>query len=198
MTDSTTGRDVVDMIMEDHREIDMLFTELESGQGTPERRRELADVMIAELIRHAMAEEMYVYPAAKKALPDGKEKIDHEVSEHAEAEGVLAQLDGMDPKDPLFDTLVRQVAATIRHHVTDEETDLLPRLRAATDREEMVELGRKFEQAKKIVPTRPHPNAPDHTALNKILGPGTGIIDRMRDAMSGRSTTVGDLTDKSH
>ncbi len=198
MTDSTTGRDVVDLIIEDHREIDMLFTELESGQGTPERRRELADVMIAQLVRHAEAEEAYVYPAARKALPDGNEKIEHELEEHAEAERKLAELDGMDPTDARFDVLVREIAATIRHHVTDEESDLLPRLRAASGTDEMVELGKKFEQIKKIVPTHPHPSAPDHAPLNKLLGPGVGLIDRVRDAMSKRSTTVEDLTDKSH
>jgi hypothetical protein len=28
--------------------------------------------------------------------------------------------------------------------------------------------------------------APDQPPLNRILAPGTGLIDRMRDALSGR------------
>lgn len=55
-----------------------------------------------------------------------------------------------------------------------------------------------MEQAKKLAPTRPHPSAPDHAPLNKLLGPGAGLVDRMREAMSGRPTTVSDLTDRSH
>ena len=82
----------------------------------------------------------------------------------------------------------------IRHHVEDEEKDLLPKLRDACDAcdacdaAELRELGEKFEHAKKMAPTRPHPAAPDRPPANKILGPGVGLIDRMRDALSGRNT----------
>src|SRR3712207_988737 len=115
-TDSTTGRDVVDILIEDHREIEQLFAELETGQGTPERRRAVADVLTAELIRHAVAEEMYVYPAARKALPDGDQEAEHDIEEHAAAERMLAELDGMDPTDARFDELIAQLATAIRHH----------------------------------------------------------------------------------
>jgi hypothetical protein len=61
-------------------------------------------------------------------------------------------------------------------------------MRDACDAEELRELGEKFENSKKIAPTRPHPSAPDHPPANKILGPGVGLIDRMRDALTGRNT----------
>ena len=76
----------------------------------------------------------------------------------------------------------------IRHHVEDEESDLLPRLRDACDGPELTELGKKFERAKKAAPTRPHPSAPDKPPANKILAPGVGLIDRMRDVLTGRNT----------
>ena len=152
--------------------------------------------MLAELIRHAATEEVHVYPAARKALPDGEQEVEQDIREHAEAERMLDELDGMDPTDARFDQLVSQIAGAIRHHVAEEEADLFPRLRAALPAEEMMELGGKVEQAKKLVPTRPHPAAPDRPPLNKILGAGAGLMDRMRDAMSGRPTTMSDLTDK--
>jgi len=37
-----------------------------------------------------------------------------------------------------------------------------------------------------IAPTRPHPLASDRPPLNRLLAPGAGLIDRMRDALSGR------------
>jgi len=58
----------------------------------------------------------------------------------------------------------------------------------ACDGAELTELGKKFERAKKMAPTRPHPSAPDKPPANKILGPGVGLIDRMRAALSGRNT----------
>lgn len=193
---TTTGQDVVDVLMADHREVEGIFVELESRQGSPEHRRQLADVVIAELVRHSVAEEAYVYPAARKALPDGDQIAEHEISEHADAERTMKELEALDPSDPRFDELLTQLTAAIRHHVQDEESDLFPRLRAAVAREELVELAGKVEKAKKAAPTRPHPAAPDHPPANKMLAPGTGLVDRMRDALSGRTTSMAELRGK--
>ncbi|SCL62756.1 hemerythrin domain-containing protein [Micromonospora chersina] len=197
MTDVQTERDVVDVLMTDHREVEAIFVELESRQGTPEHRRQLADVVIAELVRHSVAEEAYVYPAARKALPDGDQLAEHEISEHADAERTMKELESLDPSEPRFDELLTKLTATIRHHVQEEESDLFPRLRAACAREELVELAGKVEAAKKSAPTRPHPAAPDHPPANKLLAPGTGLVDRMRDALSGRPTSMRELREKS-
>jgi hemerythrin superfamily protein len=195
----TTGdQDVVDILTADHREVETLFAELESRQGTPEHRRELADVVIAQLVRHAVAEEEYVYPAARKALPDGDQIAEHEISEHSDAERTMKELESVDPSDPRFEELLSHLTSTIRHHVQDEETDLFPRLRAAVAHEELVELAGKVTAAKKTAPTRPHPAAPDHPPANKLLAPGAGLVDRMRDALSGRTTSVSELREKQH
>jgi hemerythrin superfamily protein len=178
--------DLIDVIMSDHREVEKLFTELESRSGPAERRRQLADHVIAELVRHSVAEEMHMYPAARKALPDGDQLADHEIQEHSEAEEVMKELEGMDATDPRFDELLGKLIADVRHHIEDEEGDLLPRLREACSAEELQELGMKVLRAKKTAPTRPHPSAPDTPPGNLILGPGVGLIDRVRDALSGR------------
>ncbi|MGH3877834.1 MAG: hemerythrin domain-containing protein [Actinophytocola sp.] len=152
---TTEQQDLIDAIIADHREVESVFAELEVS-GDRRSRRELVEHLIAELVRHSVAEEQYLYPAARKALPDGDEIADHELEEHAEAEELMKALDGTDVTDPRFD--------------------------------ELRELGKKFQQSKKIAPTRPHPSAPDRPPANKTLGPGVGLIDRMRDALSGRNT----------
>ncbi|MER7330529.1 MULTISPECIES: hemerythrin domain-containing protein [unclassified Micromonospora] len=195
-THNVTGQDVVDVLTADHREVEALFVELESRRGTPEHRRQLADVVIAELVRHAVAEEMYVYPTARKALPDGDQIAEHEISEHADAERTLKELEALDPSEPRFDEALAHLTSTIRHHVQDEESDLFPRLRAAVAREELVELAGKVAAAKKSAPTRPHPAAPDRPPANKLLNPGAGLVDRLRDALSGRPTSMAELREK--
>ncbi|GAA3464380.1 hemerythrin domain-containing protein [Saccharothrix longispora] len=179
--------DLVRVITADHREVERLFRELESGQGTPEHRRALADHVIAELVRHSVAEEQFMYPAARKVLPGGDEVADHEIAEHAEAERVMKELEGLEPTDPRFDELLGELMREIRHHIEDEEEDLLPQLAARCSAEDLQELGRKVIAAKKVAPTRPHPAAPDRPPANLLLNPGTGLIDRLRDALSGRN-----------
>lgn len=185
---ATDSEDLVSVITTDHREVEAIFQELEGNQGTPEHRRDLVDHVIAELIRHSVAEEQYMYPAAREALPDGDKVVDHELEEHAEAEQVMKDLDGLDPADPEFDRLVGKLIGDIRHHIEEEETDLLPKLQQHCTSEQLLDLGQKVTAAKKRAPTRPHPSAPDKPPANKVLGPGAALVDRMRDALSGRAT----------
>lgn len=182
---TTKHQDLVDAIVTDHREAQAVFAEIE-GTSDPGLRRELVEHVIAELVRHSVAEEQYLYPTARKVLPDGDRIADHELAEHTEAEEVMKAIEKADATSPEFDRLVRQLIEDIRHHLRDEENDLLPRLRAACDPEELRELGRKFEQSKKLAPTRPHPSSPSRPPANKILGPGLGLIDKIRDALTGR------------
>jgi hemerythrin superfamily protein len=184
----TESTDLVSVITSDHRAVESVFEELGSKEGSPAHRRDLADHVIAELVRHSVAEEQYMYPAARKALPDGDQVADHELEEHAEAEKVMKDLDGLDPEDPEFDRLLSKLIEDVRHHIEDEETDLLPKLQAACSSEDLQDLGEKVLRAKALAPTRPHPAAPDKPPANKLLGPGAALVDRMRDALSDRAT----------
>jgi hemerythrin superfamily protein len=190
---TTDQRDVIEVLVHDHREVEEMFRELESGTAEADRRRKVADAVIAELVRHSVAEEEYLYPAARKALPDGDRIADHEIAEHAEAERVMKTLESLEPTDAEFGPTVTTLITSIRHHIQEEENDLFPRLRSACTADELRELGRKVEVAKKMAPTRPHPSAPDTPPWNKILAPGAGLVDRIRDALTGRATSPDDL-----
>jgi len=179
---------LIDVLVADHHEVEEMFTELESGTIDVARRTELRDKVITELVRHSVAEEQYLYPTARKALPGGDQLADREIEEHAAAERVMKAWESVAPEDPRFDQLLAQLITDIRGHVADEEADLFPRLQAACTEEELVALGEKVQRAKKIAPTRPHPSAPDTPPLNKVLGPVTGLVDRVRDALSGRAS----------
>ena len=56
---------VIDTITEDHREFESLFA-LAREQQDPAEFKRIADLTIAELVRHAVAEEMYLYPAFRE------------------------------------------------------------------------------------------------------------------------------------
>jgi hemerythrin superfamily protein len=183
---ANTGN-LVDDIITDHREFESIFGELESA-GDPRTQPELVEHVIAGLVRHSVAEEQYLYPAARDVLPDGDELADHELKEHAEAEEVMKAIEKAGPDDAKYDDLVRELIADIRHHVEDEENDLLPKLRDACSAEQLGELSEKFQRAKSMAPTRPHPSAPDRPPANKILAPGAGLVDRLRDALTGRNS----------
>lgn len=177
--------DVIELLEHDHREVKQMFTEFEQASD-PQERRTIADKIIIELVKHSEAEEQAVYPAMRRALPDGDKVVEHEIEEHSEAEKVMAQLDGMDPTDPQFGPLMADLMDKIRHHIEEEEGEGFPKFREAVDADELDKLGTIVEGLKKIVPTHPHPMAPDHPPFNALLGPGAGLVDRVRDLITGR------------
>ncbi|MER6090996.1 hemerythrin domain-containing protein [Streptomyces bluensis] len=180
------GGNVIQELTTDHREVEELFTRIESTAGTDPERRQLADHLTMELVRHSVAEEQYLYPAVRRYVDGGDDLADKEIAEHSEVEHLLKELEACEPGDAQFDILVARLRSSVAAHVKDEEDRLFPLLADACPPEGLDGLGEKVRKAKKIAPTRPHPGAPDEPPLNKLLAPGTGMVDRARDALTGR------------
>lgn len=180
------GGDVVTELTNDHEEVEELFTTIEELPPGDSRRKECADQVTMELVRHSVAEEAYLYPAVRRHVPGGEALAEKELADHAAAERIMKELEGCEAGHPQFDVLMNKLMTEIRTHITDEENNLFPRLRDACSAEVLDELGEKVRQAKRTAPTRPHPSAPDKPPANKLLAPGVGLVDRLRDAMTGR------------
>jgi hemerythrin superfamily protein len=183
----TTTTDVVDELTTDHREVLALLGRI-AASANPAEKRDLADTVIAEVVRHSVAEEMYVYPAMREHLPEGEKEVQHDIEEHKRLEETMKQLEAVDASEPRFEQLVRQMTEQLRHHAHDEESDQFPQLRAQVPHEQLVSLREKVNTAKKVAPTRPHPNAPNAELFHKLVGPGVGLVDRLRDRLTNRST----------
>jgi hemerythrin superfamily protein len=184
MTSSTADQDVVDILTTDHHEVLDLLDQIPGSE--PGQRRDMIETVIAELMRHSVAEEMFVYPAMRDHLPDGEQEVEHDIEEHQQLVEVMKELEDVDAADARFLERVGRLQAVLRDHVTDEERDQFPQLRATLSREQLVEIGGKVAAAKKAAPTRPHPNAPHSELFHKTLGPGVGLVDRLRDKLTGR------------
>ncbi|MCU1605398.1 MAG: uncharacterized protein JWP46_1863 [Modestobacter sp.] len=184
MTASTGDQDVVDILTTDHHEVLDLVSQIPSAD--PAQRRDMTDTVIAELMRHSVAEEMYVYPAMRDHLPNGESSVQHDIEEHQQLVEVMKELEDVDASDARFLETLGRLEQVLRDHVSDEESDQFPQLRAQLSREQLVAMGTKVETAKKAAPTRPHPSAPHSELFHKTVGPGVGLVDRLRDKLTGR------------
>ena len=180
------GGNVIDELMTDHREVEEIFGRIEALPSGDKDRKVYADQATMELVRHSVAEEEYLYPAVREHLVNGNTMADREIDDHAGAEQIMKDLESCDAGDAEFDRLVGRLMSEVRAHIADEEENLFPQLRTACTPQMLDELGDKVRLAKKLAPTRPHPSAPDTPPANKLLAPGAGLVDRMRDALSGR------------
>ncbi|MFF5205588.1 hemerythrin domain-containing protein [Streptosporangium sp. NPDC000396] len=178
---------VVTVLTRDHREVEEIFSELERlGESDPERRGELTEKVITELVRHSVAEEAYLYPAVRDLVPGGDQLADRELAEHAEAERTMKELEQVDATDSRHAALLAQLMAEVRAHVQEEESELFPLLSSHATASQLAEMGHKVQAVKTIAPTRPHPAAPDTPPANKLVAPLVGLVDRVRDAITGR------------
>jgi hemerythrin superfamily protein len=185
MARTDTRLDVVDELTNDHRDVTALLDRIATTTD-PEQKRDMADTAITEIVRHSVAEEMHVYPAMRRHLPDGDAAVEHDTEEHKELERTMKDLEGVEATDSRFDELIGRLREQLHHHALDEETEQFPKMRERIAHEDLVELREKVETAKKLAPTRPHPGAPNSAVFHKLVGPGVGLVDRARDKLTGR------------
>lgn len=184
----TTSPDVLDLLVEEHREVESLLAELRRTTHE-ERARDLADVVIATLVRHSVAEETYVYPAMREYLPDGDEAVAHDLAEHEQLEELLKEMEDLSVTDERFLRVVDRIEQALSDHVADEETEQFPLLRRMVPAQRLVEMRGQVEQVERIAPTRPHPGTPHDETFRRLAGPGIGLVDRLKDAFTGRTTS---------
>ena len=185
------GRDIAVVVTAEHRRLESLCAQLADPAGPSDRRRRVAQVVTAMLARHLSAEEQYLYPAVRVAVPGGERLADREVAEDRAILVALQQLTAADDGD--LDRLADSVVVQLRRHTASAEAELLPLLGQMVSAEELVRLGNRFELAREAAPTRPHPTTPATPPWNKIVDPTVGVVDKLRDAVSRRATYAEDL-----
>jgi hemerythrin superfamily protein len=175
--------DAISLILQDHREVDSLFGRYESLTGDGDQKRDIVRQIIQDLSIHASIEEQFLYPTMRNNLPDGAKLVDEALEEHKEAKGILDTLAKMTPEESGYDDRVRSLIRDVRHHVQEEEGELLPKLRDAVSQERLDQLGEAMESGKRLAPTRPHPVAPSTPPGNIVAGPAAAVVDRVRDRL---------------
>jgi hemerythrin superfamily protein len=179
--------DAIDLLTRDHREVEQLFGTFRSGSD--DEKRSAAEGIIRELSIHAAIEEEVFYPAIRRRMPDCDGLVGHSIDEHQEIKELLAAIDGMIDKShtKAFADKMARLESTVMEHVDDEEQKLFPSVREGFTKTALNELGTAMNRAKKTAPTRPHPSTPAHPLAHATVGRAAAVVDRMRDAASGRA-----------
>lgn len=181
------GIDAISLLLQDHQTVEKLFTRYEGlrGGNAVRAKRDVADEITKELSVHAAIEEQVFYPGVRDAI--GEDLVEEAIEEHQEVKKILAELDGLDPKEARFDSLLTSLVQDVRHHVEEEEGEMFPRFRAAISQDRLLGMGESMQKLKVVAPTRPHPHAPNTPPGNLVAGPVAAVVDRARDVV--RNTT---------
>jgi hemerythrin-like domain-containing protein len=180
--------DLIDVLAAEHREVEALFAELEARFGSSSSEvDDLASRVVTRLVQHSVAEEVHLYPLVREVLDDGDALADREIAEHDEAERTMKRLESLPAKSGDFWMTYRILTNLISQHVGEEELYLFPRLAAAVSKEDREQIGDRMLSTEKTAPTRPHPDSPSEGGALAALAPGAGLVDRVRDALTGRA-----------
>jgi hemerythrin-like domain-containing protein len=142
----TAQRDVISLLIQDHREVDELLVRLEEladeepDAGERGEARAVAGQVITELTGHWAAERRYLYPLVRERVPGGVAIAERDTAEQAEVEDDLRELHRLDPAQHEFWGRVAVLTDRVRAHVRDEEIELFPLVRDAVPRKVLVEL----------------------------------------------------------
>ena len=180
----SNGIDVVTFLKEQHEQIRAGFDAVTDSRG--EQRRAAFYALRRLLAVHETAEEEIVHPAARGALPRGEAVVSARLGEENLAKKVLADLENMDVDSPAFEQCFANLRASVIAHAQAEETEEFTPLATHLDGARLERMRKAVSFAESIAPTRPHPGV-ESQVENILTGPFASMLDRARDAMSGKA-----------
>ena len=130
----------IELLETQHRDIDALFARVENGSGKAQQKvfDDLADLLAI----HASIEELHFYPAVKAAKTD--ENVEHSTEEHLEIKRKLSVCMATKLSNEKFLERLRALKQEVQHHVTEERTELFPKVRRIFDADQLEAIGQEM------------------------------------------------------
>jgi hemerythrin superfamily protein len=178
------AEDVVSFLKAQHEEIKSRFQQVSSATG--DQRQAAFDDLRRLLAVHETAEEEVVHPRAKQAITSGESIVDARLSEENEAKKVLAELEKLDVNSAEFDQLFATFREDVIAHAEAEEREEFAQLQLELDDTQLERMRNAVKLAEATAPTRPHPGV-ESAKANMLAGPFASMLDRARDAITGKS-----------
>ena len=138
--------DAIELIKQDHREVDELFTQFLSAESDL-TLEDLFQRIETALTAHTEMEERVLYPAVKEFAP---EKVQEALQQHSQVTELLAELLGTEIDDEGFESQFNRLVEDVRHHVEEEESPegVLEVARQHLNHQELARLGSELQRIK--------------------------------------------------
>jgi iron-sulfur cluster repair protein YtfE (RIC family) len=147
--------DAIDLLMDDHRLVREYFAHIDAAAHASiaadrHRKPDLIQQVCDEIETHSRIEREIFYPAVRAAFKESDDPlVDHAEHDHAEIDGLIAQLRGLDAKDESrADELLVQLRKAVEAHVHEEEEAMFTKARSQIDG---MAIGRQLVQQKRAI-----------------------------------------------
>ncbi len=137
------------LLKNDHDAVRRLFRAFADAGADVEARRSLYRTIRHELQNHSRLEEQVFYPAVMRVRAEpARESVRDALEEHHIVDGLLAELDQLEPEDPGYVEKMRALRETVERHIDDEEDAMFAQARIHLTDERLERLGRDMEALK--------------------------------------------------
>jgi hypothetical protein len=138
----------LELLEADHRKVEGLFEQYEAEKESDEETKStIAARICGELTVHAQVEEEIFYPWLRENLDEkDMELLEEAYVEHSTAKDLIAQIEGGNDVDEVYDAKVKVLSEYIKHHVKEEEEEIFSKV--SDMKEELDELGQQMAARK--------------------------------------------------
>lgn len=157
----------VAILMKDHDTVKELFDRFEKSESAAERDKIIAEAL-TELKIHAAIEEEIFYPAVRKHV--GKDLMNEADEEHHVARVLIAELDRDGRRNDHRDAKFTVLAESVKHHIKEEEGELLPKARGVDM--DFEALGQQLLDRKQSLRKNGIPPDAEHAMVAAVKGKG--------------------------
>jgi hemerythrin superfamily protein len=139
--------DATAVLRNDHQTLSRLFAQLsETGTADVAGKRLIFLLIKSELEAHSRVEEEVFYPAVMRLRsPRARESVRAALEDHQAIDGIVAEIDQLEPDDPQFGPRVAVLRQSVERHVLAEEGALFAEARIHLTDERLENLGRQIE-----------------------------------------------------
>lgn len=168
-----------------------LAREAAQQPGDPRSALPTCDTFVATLSEHLAAAEEVLYPAVRRRLPQGGQRVGQQMQRIRRMERALREVEASLYGDSFARGSRRQrvwdeIQAAFAEY-QDAERQIARELDASVEPAAARKLADRFEGAALRAPTRPHPYSPHSRVLGGLSNRIWSIADRALDTMDNRS-----------
>lgn len=142
---------IFDVLKKDHDEVKDILDKIDKNiRGDGGQCQALFAQLKPMVLAHSRAEEEVFYSVLEEH--DLTEELaEHAEDEHAEVEEMLEQMDEDEPGEASWRMVFDQMAAALRHHIQQEESEMFRKAREVLGEQDLQSMAEAFAQRKQRV-----------------------------------------------
>jgi hemerythrin superfamily protein len=142
--------DALELLTADHNRVRGLFARYRGAEEADKHTEmtSVAGTIVTELEVHTTIEEEIFYPSVHDMSEELAEVVDEGVEEHHVAKVLIEELAATEAGSDQWKAKMTVLIENVEHHADEEEDEMFPQIRSASDADSRESLGQRLEARK--------------------------------------------------